>query len=396
MKLIILGLKEKKTGNYFVYDVSGQKKHTEIGVNETKQIPILSPFPFSNFSSLDTFNERKFEKCYLEVEGELSENEFSSMKSGGIVYYRFFDREVTLLNDYQDIFQYALQMLKAFGKKLGTHDLTTWVMHNETKNEAEFTAMKQIILNAVTDQENKAYPLDISVDQYTLVYMDVFREFAAKGRKITFGRYGTNDCDVFKKTKTKFSDETFLYLLQNVRLYDTSYFEHPQFTPAFYEDFIKGTAFEEEFFYDLDEKDLLALKNKGFDMDVLYAQFYRLTLNKFNNYFPEYEGDFFRIFSDPDCAPYTKHTSPFDYYCCEDCDGYDIYEMYSEEELEGTEVLVDERLQYAQELIGEWGDFLAEESYSLFEKIPNDVLTSFPEGHFFHRLLVSRSKKQDA
>lgn len=395
MKLIILGLKEKKTGAYFVYDVSGQKNHTRLYANEPKRIDILSPFPFSNFSSLDVVDERKFEKCYLEVEGELLENEFMSMKSGGIVYYRFNKRSVTLLNEYQDIFQHALQMLKSFGKKLGTHDLTTWVMHNETKNEAEFNAMKEIILKAVTDQENKAYPLDISVDQYTLVYMDVFREFAKKGRKITFGRYGTNDRDVFKKTKTKFSDETFLYMMQHVRLFDYSYIEHPLFTQDFYEDFIKETAFEEEFFYGLDDKDLLALKNKGFELDALYAHFYRLTLNKFNRYFPAYEGDFFRLFSDPDCAPYTKYTSPLDHYCCEDCDGYDIYELYSDEELEGEEVVVDERLQYVRELIGEWGDFLSSESDSLFEKIPNDVLTSFPEGHFFHRLLTSRNKKQD-
>ena len=392
MKLILLGLKEKATGAYFVYDVKGEGKHTPIALNETKTVAVLSPFPFSNFSSLDTFNEKRFEKCYLEVDGDLAESEFTSMKSSGIVYFRFANRSVTLLNEFQDIFQYSYDMLKRFGKNLGTYELTTWVMHNETKSEAEYNAMKEILWQAVKKKENKEYPLDISIDVHTLRYMDVFRELSEKGYRITFGRYGTNDRDVFRNHNLTFSDETFFYLLQHVSLYDYSFFVHPKFTPAFYETYIKGQAAEADLFYHIEETDLALLQAKGFDIDELYTHFFYKTSQKLCEHYPEYEGDFLRIFSDPDLAPYTKYVSPMDYYCCEDCDGYDIHERYSEEELAGEEILVDERLDYAQQLIGRWADYLSPKCYPLFDRIPDDVLEQFTHQAFFKELLASRKK----
>lgn len=395
MKLVVLGLKEKKSGNYFVYDVTHQNKHIPLAVNETKTIETLAPFPFSNFSSLDTFNERMFERCYLEVEGELSESEFSSMKSSGIMYHRFAQREVTLINEYENIFQYSLQMLNKFGKNLGTYDLLTWVIHNETKNEDEYNAMKKIIVKAVEKKENKDYPLDISLDRYTIVYMDLFRELSEKGYKITFGRYGSNDEALFENENLSFSNETFLYILQHVRLYHDSFLEHRMFTPDFYEEFIKGKAFEEELFYGIEPKNILALKEKGFDIDELYQSIFYAKLKTLNRDFPEYNGDFFQLFTDPDFAPYTKRTSPFDYYCCEDCDGYDIYELYSEEELEGEEIEVDERLEYVQKLIGQWGEFLSSKSVPLFEKVPDDILEKFTNYEFFRALLVLRKEHQN-
>lgn len=390
MKVIILGLKAKKTDSYFVYDVTGKNKHLPIRLNETNVIDVLSPFPFSNFSSLDTFDENKFEKCYLEVDAELEDDEFFSMKSSGITYHRFKNRKITFLNEYHDIFQYSLKMLNIFGKNLGTYDLLTWAIHNETKNESEFDAMKKIIFEDVRDKKNKQYPLDISLDIFTITYIDYFRELSEKGYNITFGRYGTSDHQLFENKNSKFSNEAFLYLLQNVSLYRYSFLYHPMFSPHFYEEFIKGKTIEEELFCDIKSKHILALKDKGFDIDNLYLNIFSSTLKKFDSYFPDYNGDFFKIFSDSNFAPYVKHESPLDYYCCEDCDGYDIYEMYTESELRGVDILVDERLEYIGELIGEWGDFLSPNSYSLFERVPNDILEKFPNHNFFNELLCFR------
>lgn len=391
MRLIILGLKDKKTGSYLVYDVVGKNKHMPIRSNETKEIDTLSPFPFSNFSSLDTFNENKFEKCYLEVDAELTDSEFSSMKSSGIAYHRFKNRKITLLNEYYDIFQYSLEMLRTFGKNLGTYDLLTWVIHNETKSELEFNAMKKIIFESVSNKENKEYPLDISLDIFTLKYIDYFRELSEKGYNVTFGRYGTSDRHLFENSQMTISNETYFYLLQNVSEIRYSFHKHPLFTPNFYEKYVKGTSAEVELFDAIESLDIIALKDKGFDIDYLYSNIFHSTLIKLNTHFPLYNGDFFKIFSDPAFAPYIKHDSPYDHYCCEACDGYNIYEMYTEEELEGIEVLVDDRLEYVEQLIGRWGDFLSPISFPLFENMPNDILEQFPQHKFFTELLSFRN-----
>lgn len=394
MRLIILGLKIKGNEGHFVYDVTGKGNHTAINLNEIKTIDILSPFPFSNFSSNDEFDENKFEKCYLEVESELSESEFSSMKSSGIRYHRFKNRKVTFLGEYEDIFQYSLKSLNDFGEQLGTYDLLTWVIHNETRNELEFEAMKEIIFKDVSRKENIKYPLDISLDVFTIRYIDYFRELSEKGYQITFGRYGSIDEDLFEDEKVIFSNESFLYIIENVLTHKYSFFKHPNFTPNFYEEYIKGKGIEANLFYNIQSEDIITLKNKGFDIEDLYLNIYNLNIKRYNNEFPQYNGDFVKFFSDPDYEPYIESQSPYDYYCCVDCDGYDILEEYDEDELEDTEYLVDERLEYLERLIGNWGDFLSPTSYPLFDRIPDDILEQFSHNKFFKSLLSFRKDEK--
>lgn len=389
MSIIILGLKEKSNGSYLVYDVNGGDNHISIKVNQVKKIPILSPFPFSNFSSLDKFDQSKYEKCYLEVDAEITDSEFYSMKSSGIVYHRFRNRDVTFLRECHDIFQYSLAMLESFGERLGTYNLLTWVIHNKTKNKLEHKAMKEIIFSGVSKGNNKEYPLDISLDIYTLEYIDYFRQLSKEGYNITFGRYGSTDRKLLENKKAKITEESFLYLLENFVFGINTFIKHTIFTVDFYEKHIKSKEIEKEVLYSLEVEDISDLKVKGFNVDGLYFNYFENMVNKFNQYHPEYE-NFFEIFYDEEVKPRIEHTSPYDYYCCEDCDGYDIHDSYTQEELDGEDFIIDERVDYVEELVGVWGEHLTADSYILFNRVPIEFIEMSVGKELFDKIVKYR------
>lgn len=391
MELVVLGLKNRKDGSYFIYDVSMDGRHVKIGINESKKIKILSPFPFSNYSSLDTVDEKKYEKCYLKVEASLTEKEYSSMKSSGIVYYRFNDREVTLLKEFKDIFQYSLKLLNDFKDSLETYDLTTWVIHNQLNSKNEYEAMKNIIFKAVENKKhNNEFPLDISLDKYTIQYIDYFRNLSNQGYKITFGRYGRNDYDSQTYFNVNLSDENLIYLIQQVGGNCDIFLKHPNFTKDFYENNIKGTKFEFELINQIQDNDnLTLLLDKGLNADALYLKIFNYKLNKIDIEYYGYNS-LNDMFNDTKFETRLEHYSPYDYYCCEDCDGYDINELYTEVELEGCSTEVDDQRDIILELVRGWTEYLTSDSYKLFDFISVEVLDKCKDNKFFSAVLESR------
>lgn len=380
MELIILGLKRKSDGKYLVYDVEG-KNSVEISIGETKKINTLDPFPFSNFSSLDDerISLEKYCKCYLKVEADLSEKEYHSMKSSGIMYHRFSNRNITFLEEFEDIFQHTLSEFKKFDGQLSTYDLTTWVIHNETKNENEYEAMKQIIFEAVKNKKkNKEYPLDITLDKYTATYAQYFRELSEQGYYITFGRYGGRPRHRNDLKDCVFDADTFIYLLQKLYIYNPALLHHPMFTKEFYIEHILGQKIEKDIIVDLYDEFVDEFAKKDMPMEEIYPSVLNFVLEESTPEWYEYDS-WESMFSDLEFSVKVEHTSPMDYYCCEDCDGYDIYEMYTDEELEGEYYEVDDRRNLLNKMLHKWENYLTDRSYHLFDFISTDVLKLYKD-----------------
>lgn len=393
MKLVILGLKEKSNGKLYIYDSETRKQSSQVKLGDTLNIKILDPFPFNHFTTIDNYDESVFEQCYLQVEGELSESEYKSMKSTGIVYHRFKDRQVTILNEFHDIFQYSYEKLKEFGKKLGTYDLTTWVLHSKTINAAEESAMKSIIFEDVKNRKsNKRYPLDIRLNKYSIHYVDYFRELSEKGYYITFGKGGRNEITTEEFNIIPLSDETLLYLVKS-ELHNDITISHAKFTVEFYDKYIKGTDYELEFIWNVQYNLLQVLSSKGIDVDELFKKYYPISIENCLYDESKYE-NVIEMFKDEKYTPFREHTSPYDYYCCEDCDGYVIREMYTDEELKGKWEETDERLVVLYDVLRDWDNFLTDKSFEIFDFVSTEILEKYQNEYensvFIEKLLNFR------
>src|SRR5699024_8618853 len=112
--------------------------------------------------------------------------EYKSMKSSGIMYHRFKDREVNLICEVENPFEVAYNTYKEFGEQLGTYDLVTWVLHDKIRSIKEFEYGKKILWEGVKRNNKNGYPLDISLDDYLIPYLEEFFKMEDKGYKITF------------------------------------------------------------------------------------------------------------------------------------------------------------------------------------------------------------------
>lgn len=191
MELVILA--EKKDGKYRIRNFypNENKNHLEVVIGDTVVVPEVSPFPFENFSSINNFVPG-WKPTYLKVAAEITKEEWDSMHHSGIEYHRFPNRKATVLGEFKRPFRYARDMLDYFGDALGTYDLTTWVIHEETRTDDEFKAMSSILEQAVQKyEEDGRYDLDISFDKYTLPYMKKLLDL----ENVSFGRSGTTSKD---------------------------------------------------------------------------------------------------------------------------------------------------------------------------------------------------------
>lgn len=191
MELVILA--EKKDGKYRIRNFypNENKNHLEVAIGDTVVVPEVSPFPFENFSSINEFVPG-WKPAYLKVDADITKEEWDSMRSSGIVYHRFPNRKATILGEFKRPFRYARDMLDYFGDALGTYDLTTWVIHEETRTDDEFKAMTSILAQAIQEyDEDGGYNLDISFDEYTLPYMRQLLDL----ENVSFGSGGTTSKD---------------------------------------------------------------------------------------------------------------------------------------------------------------------------------------------------------
>lgn len=191
MELVILA--EKKDGKYRIRNFypNENNNHLKVAIGDTVVVPEVSPFPFENFSSINEFVPG-WKPAYLKVDADITKEEWDSMRSSGIVYHRFPNRKATILGEFKRPFRYARDMLDYFGDALGTYDLTTWVIHEETRTDDEFKAMSSILAQAIQEyDEDGGYNLDISFDEYTLPYMKQLLDL----ENVSFGSGGTTSKD---------------------------------------------------------------------------------------------------------------------------------------------------------------------------------------------------------
>lgn len=222
MELVILA--EKKDGKYRIRNFypNENKNHLEVAIGDTVVVPEVSPFPFENFSSINEFVPG-WKPAYLRVDADITQEEWDSMHHSGIVYHRFPNRKATILAEFKRPFRYARDMLDYFGYALGTYDLTTWVIHEETRTNDEFKAMTSILEQAISEYEECGeYDLDISFDRYVLPYMSQLLE----SDMVTFGRYGRNDKspNLLKRLSTYVEPIEFVKALYRIHLSKDSYF----------------------------------------------------------------------------------------------------------------------------------------------------------------------------
>lgn len=192
MELVILA--EKKDGKYRIRNFypNENKNHLEVAIGDTVVVPEVSPFPFENFSSVNNFVPG-WKPTYLKVDADITQEEWDSMHHSGIKYHRFPNRKATILGEFNRPFRYARNMLDYFGDELGTYDLTTWVIHEETRTDDEFKAMSSIIEQASKEYSDEfgPYTIYISFDEYTLPYMKQLLDL----ENVSFGRGKTTSKD---------------------------------------------------------------------------------------------------------------------------------------------------------------------------------------------------------
>lgn len=220
MKEIVV-LAEKKNGNYRIRKFYPHHNQTGYGVEFNKPVVIQArPFPFETFSSVYQPNN-DWEPCYLIGEIDIKdEKKWNNMQSGGIDYYTFDDAEFTPQKELETPFQYALDQYRQWGDKLGTYNLTTWLIHEQTRSEDEFNAMVNILKIALKKYENTPYTLDISFDKYVIPYMAFLWD-----KDVTFGRSGTLDTsDEMLKLLTLGGYEWFEKTVSKLQLYPTDIF----------------------------------------------------------------------------------------------------------------------------------------------------------------------------
>lgn len=379
MELVILGLKHKETGKYMVYDVKNRKKpkHQLISIGETIKVNCLSPFPFENYSSISfDYQEELLEEwtpCYLKVDGEISQIEFAKMKSSGIMYHRFPNRKITFIEEFFDIFQYSLKIYKKMKEQLGTYDLTTWIIHNDTTSEAEFEAMKKILAISMTKKENKKYGLDLSLDKYLIPYLPFILEYKANGRKVTFGEYGRNTLTQEELNTIELTPQTFIMLAKEVHFYgDVSWFGHPIFDQTFYDTHLRNSEDFLSIMGDLYNKKEIEMISSKINMESFVRDLFEAKLPKFDEYIDwETPGKTFKEACNMNDYPIEEIShSPYDYYCCPDCDGYEITPDESDYWVEYK----DTRIELINEVLNKnLIKFLPDKGRSIFDFVPDEL-----------------------
>lgn len=376
MKLVILGT--KKDGQYYIFN---PENGSNILIKKDESIvTTLAPFPFENFSSLDKIPQ-DLKRCYLEVETDISSDEFNSMNSSGVCYYRFKNKNVRFIKEHKTPFEYSLSMLNKFRDRLGTHDLTTWVIHYgvHPQSKREIKSMKEIINVELSKQKYSDFSLTNELSIYLLHLFDKIK----KGSHITFGRYGRNTINQGVFNKINLNNEQ---LITSVKIIDSrnkylGSLAEVEFSPLLHPSFTKdillnlnNETFNEILNY-LGEHDLMIMNDKGFPMDTIFERYFPTIKGNLTRTL-EYNDGFeslIQYFNSNDYEPEVTYSNPYDYYCCEDCDGYDILDMYPDGIPNDEEHVTDMRIESLLNEIDKWIPFITSKSKYLFDFIPESM-----------------------
>lgn len=393
MEIIILGLKHKITGAYKVFNViRGHKRqtklpeHKDITIGKTITIDKLAPFPFEQYSSIsfDYQDEilKTWKPCYLKVNADLSKDEFESMKSSGIKYYRFDNRKITFIEEFFDIFQYTKKMIDHFKDQLGTYDATTWIIHNDINSCDELDAMKSILLQASHSKSG----LDLSITKYILPYLSYLKDITTKQKSngfsnISYGRYGSNNLLQEDINATILDLDTWFYAFENISVYHGSWLNHPIVTKEWFDDLRQNhqNYFQKLLTYLSEYNDDRFVLANRINMDDLFKEILPIYLNdwkhKIDPYFSENNSNhplsnidsLNQLFS-MDYPLEHVIDDPYESYCCDECDG----PLPDNWEDDITEYDVDPRMEFILGIINPWDKYITNHGKKALLFIPDD------------------------
>lgn len=400
MKLIIMGMKHNTTEQYMALDVESRRnENTLLEVGKEVVLKTLAPFPFQTFNGI-TFDRREelldnWSPCYLWVDGQISKDEFDSMDGSGIVYYHFLDRKVTLIEEAKDFIQYT-KRIDDTHPGFRDWDFNHYIVNGPYHSDDEIEASKQIISKRLSKKptiRNKKNPsrsdysriqdatYDLSLKQGIQPLLSWLLDKSLEGFLISFDRWGSSDLTNKAIDSTELTNDQYWELM---RLTGYKYVESKYFTNESYQA-LKATGFEVGTIGSAIYEDRLeVLKERGIDINSIFMDLFNskkdYILESLNWTYKEDEHErpdatsFEEIFADESYQGQLRHHSPYDYYCCEDCDGYNIHDLYSDEELAGYDEYVDQRLDEVLDPFQDWFPYLSDSTLAVFDFIPTELL----------------------
>lgn len=350
--VVLLGLKDK-FGKLSVFNVEGVGRKGDnlsipVELNVPTKLSIVDPFPFSHFSTLDydvnTGLIGEYTPVYLYAEADLGEEEFLEMKSTGIAYHRFENREVIVRGEFFEPLTYAKTVWDIAGDKLGSYGLTTWVIHSKIHSEAEELAFKAIVEKAV--KQAKAYPVDISIYGNLVEKLPYFLDLKLAGGNLTFGVYGSVRVTPEELNKLDLTNRQLYSLITEMR-YNVDYSKIDNFNDKFIASLSKEELLKVSEY--LLKNDFEKLVKRGVDIYPLFAAYFGSRIGSVDDLVYPYES-YEAMLADENYKVSTESHSEYEGYCCEDCDGY-----VPDWEHEATwDVIIDERYEIYTYLMGEF------------------------------------------
>lgn len=264
MEFVILGQKKVVKGqtSYRIFHNEkyrpAQAKIVKLG---EKVKAMVSPFPFDTFSSLDNDDPsfKEYQACYLLIDTNIPSDKQLKMVSSSISSHEFYNQEITVLEEFNKPLQYALETYLKHPKRLGTWDLTTWLIHERIRSNEEFEAMSKILKLAYKNYVNSEYYLSISFDKSVIPYLPQLVDLP----KVKFGDGGYFDksVDTMLQIDNLTADQFSRFIFEYI--YDIS---------TLIEICIKSPILGEEWFFnELQNKASLlvkALKNNVFEKET--------------------------------------------------------------------------------------------------------------------------------
>jgi hypothetical protein len=291
MKIVILAVQDKKTKKVHLYSGAGALSSHDTPVKDKivegkKTLLTYEPYPFENFMTEDVHDEdfwKHYKRMYLVVEANISQDAWNSMQAGNVRSYRFAGQVCWNGEVCHEPFAYAKKMLDAFPSL--AWDMSTWTFHDKARSEAEERVVLNVYKQEIKHHYEHEHEFDLSVDKYTLKYLPELIDYANTVFKddkytdgITFGRYGrvnvsAKDIDKYLKLTT----DLFTTLFTGNFHFHIPLIQSKQFTKEFYQSL--SSEQKQLFLSEVFTDELEALKDKKFNIDKLFMQYYKHAAN---------------------------------------------------------------------------------------------------------------------
>lgn len=376
---IILGLKDEE-GNLYSYSNSGGSKEImKVTLGENAIISEFSVFPFDTFTTLDDEKTGDYKRTYLRVKlkNNLSTNQIDSLCTNGIIYYKFGEREVKIVDEFTKPFEYALAVHKDIPDRFGVYNAMTWLIHEKPFSEKEELFMKLLIDSAIKYYDNYeskytfgGMRLSLTPSREMLRYVSHIRdsEYDKKVDIEGYYRKGLMGRDIFRMAKAnKFTLEDAFFMISKANNI-FPYLHHPEMTASKLRDAIENEnvledsslLYRDEYLKDLSETD--------FDMVELFEIYYDFIMKESH---AEHYLTNSHLVEDYNYIPTEEEYNPYEYYCCPDCDGYQI----DWDEFEISYFTKDEQVEFLHTLLRPWIGIIDSKSLYLFKNWAPEIFT---------------------